>query len=214
MSQQINLFSPIFLRPRAYFSARAMIQALLMIAAGTVLLWLFLLSQIVVLESRVEEGDRMLRTERARLDEALARAAPPSRSELLRQEVARFEAELAERGAILEYLQGRAAAQNFSDYLAAFSRRMVHGVWLTAIEVGDGGTTLNLAGRALAREQIPAYIAQLSGEPLLRGRRFAAMRIDAPQPGTAGQETTPQPPLEFRLDATPVAEEPVSGAAR
>ena len=50
MSQQINLFNPLFLRKEKYFSARTMLQALGLIALGIAALYAYALFQTRGLE--------------------------------------------------------------------------------------------------------------------------------------------------------------------
>jgi Fimbrial assembly protein (PilN) len=204
VSQQINLFSPIFLRPRVYFSARAMMETLLLIATGIGMLYLYLLVQTRGLEGQVADGDRMLHAERARLADTLSRHGSRAPSDLLGQEIARLETSLAERKAILALLSRSEEGKGFSDYLAAFSRRTSRGIWLTGIEIADGGERLSLGGRALTSENIPPYIAQLNREPLLRGREFSAMQVSTVD--TGGQNTSTGRHIEFRLEAKPAPE--------
>jgi hypothetical protein len=50
MSQQINLYNPLFLRKQKYFSARTMLQSLGLIAVGLLALYLYALVQTRGLE--------------------------------------------------------------------------------------------------------------------------------------------------------------------
>ena len=50
MSQQINLFNPLFLRKEKYFSVRTMLQSLGLIALGLAVLYAYALMQTRELE--------------------------------------------------------------------------------------------------------------------------------------------------------------------
>ena len=56
MSQQINLFNPIFMKQRKYFSLLAMLQALGLIVAGALLFYGYAIDQVG--ELRVVEWQR------------------------------------------------------------------------------------------------------------------------------------------------------------
>ena len=53
MSQQINLFNPIFLKQRKYFSLLAMLQALGLIVLGSLFLYGYALYQVEQLRAAI-----------------------------------------------------------------------------------------------------------------------------------------------------------------
>ena len=60
MSQQINLFNPLFLRKEKYFSARTMAQSLALIVLGLVALWGYALVQTRGLQRVADEYGQQL----------------------------------------------------------------------------------------------------------------------------------------------------------
>jgi hypothetical protein len=203
VTQQINLFSPVFLTPKVYFSARAMLQSLLLLVLGLAVLGALLLKQTRTLESQRESSSRLLQSEQARLAEATRRLGPRSASTLLQQEIARLESSLSDREAILKRLHEENAGQAFSSFLRALARQRQQGVWLTGIEVNHGGAGLSLSGRAMGSDSIPRYIAKLNHEPLLRGREFIALKLQASTPEIDDDAALGRRPLEFQLQAKP-----------
>src|SRR5438105_1650000 len=58
MSQQINLFNPIFLAQKKYFSAAAMLQALALLVGGLILAHVFAVHQTGALERLLADSVR------------------------------------------------------------------------------------------------------------------------------------------------------------
>ena len=177
MSQQINLFNPLFLRKEKYFSARTMAQALGLIAIGIVALYAFALFQTRALARTATDHGRQVNAQR----EQLVQIAGKGRSKLLEAEVARLEAEVKSRRALVETLHGGELGdtEGFSRYFAAFGRRPVQGVWLTGFSIGDSGNELKIRGRALFPDLLPAYLKVLNQEAVMRGRQVTDLKVVA-----------------------------------
>jgi hypothetical protein len=65
----------------------------------------------------------------------------------------------------------------YSEYLRAFARRTVQGLWLTGIQIAEGGAQLTMSGRALQADLVPVLIGRLKQESVLRGRPLEALAI-------------------------------------
>ena len=126
MSQQINLFNPVFLKQKKHFSARTMAQGLAMIvaAAGAVYaLQLYQLSALRTQERSMRVQSEYVTQQLANVGEARGRKA----NRPLEEELSRAESELR----VLQELAGAVQAevggntQGFSRYLAAFARQPV-----------------------------------------------------------------------------------------
>ncbi|HET7199599.1 MAG TPA: PilN domain-containing protein, partial [Burkholderiales bacterium] len=74
----------------------------------------------------------------------------------------------------------------YSEYLRAFARQTVQGVWLTGIQISEGGEQLSLTGRAVRADLVPVLIGRLRQEPVLRGRPLDALAIT--RTGSAGKD--------------------------
>ena len=199
MSQQINLFNPLYLRKEKHFSARTMLQALGLIAIGLAALYAFALFQTRGLARTAAEYARQANQQRDQLVALSGRG----RSKLLEAEVARLEAEAKARRALLETLQGGELGdtEGFSRYFAAFGRRPMQGVWLTGFSVGDGGNELKIRGRVLHADLVPAYLKSLNAEDVMRGRRVTELKLVARDESLARRGTPEEPaaagPLRF-----------------
>jgi hypothetical protein len=209
VSQQINLYNPLFLRQEKHFSARTMMQALAVIAIGIAVLYAYALFDSRAAERNVQSYRDQLTTQRDQLVKLTAQIAAHGKSKTLEIEVARYEADLKARAATLEALNtGQFGnTSGFSSFLAAFGRTALPGVWLTGFTIGDSGNELLVNGRALRADLVPDYLAALNGETMMRGRRVTEMKLAskeaAPVARSAEKDRRAEPEryVEFVLQA-------------
>lgn len=221
MTQQINLFNPMFLRQEKYFSARTMLQALGLVVVGLGAFYAYAQYQTRALQDLVAQQAHDVAQQRARVA-AAAGAGPRSRLHALQAEGARLEAEVKARQALFAKLDSRNLKNDsgFARYLSAFSHAALPGVWLTGFTVGAAGDDLTVHGRALAPAVLPAYLHALSAEQVMHGRKVTALRLSAARraPPTAGAHAAPAGPerfVEFSFDAPlRVPALPAGGAAK
>ena len=204
MSQQINLFNPLYLRKEKYFSARTMLQSIGLIALGLAALYAYALMQTRELERVSGDYGRQLAAQR----DQFIKLGGQGRSKLLEAEVARFEADLRARGAVLAMVQGGefGNADGFSRYFAAFGRHAMRGVWLTGFSVGESGNELKIRGRVLYPDLVPAYLKALNDEDVMRGRLVTELKLVArdesgARRGSAPAAAGPERFVEFDLSA-------------
>jgi hypothetical protein len=214
MSQQINLYNPLFLRKEKYFSSRTMLQSLGLIALGLLALYAYALVQTRDLERVAGEYSQQLGAQR----EQFVRLSGQGSSKLLQAEVARLETSLAARRGMLDALQaGELGNTNgFSRYFAAFGRRPMRGVWLTGFSVGESGNELRIRGRVLYPDLVPAYLKALNNEDVMRGRQVVELKLAARDESAArGAQPAPGPArfVEFDLSAPLRDVEPAKPAA-
>jgi hypothetical protein len=214
MSQQINLYNPLFLRKEKHFSVRTMLQSLGLIALGLLALYAYALVQTRELERVAGEYTQQLGAQRGQF----VRLSGQSSSKLLQAEVARLESALAARRGMLDALQGGELGNTngFSRYFAAFARRPMRGVWLTGFSVGESGNELRIRGRVLYPDLVPAYLKALNNEAVMRGRQVVELKLAARDESAArGAQPAPGPArfVEFDLSAPLRDVEPAKPAA-
>jgi hypothetical protein len=205
MSQQINLFNPLFLRKEKYFSARTMLQSLGLIALGLAVLYAYALMQTRELESLARDYGQQLTVQR----DQFVKLGSMSRSKLLEAEVARLEAGRRDRVAVIEVMQGGTFGNTdgISRYFAAFGRHAMRGVWLTGFSVGESGNELSIRGRVLHADLVPVYLKALNAEDVMRGRLVTQLKLVAKDESTSRQDVSagaaagPQRYVEFDLSA-------------
>jgi len=206
MSQQINLFNPVFLRQKHYFSALAMVQALALIVAGIAAIYAYEVRQIRVLERVAAESDQQLTGRRTQLLAFSKQFSEQGASKTLAEELAAAEARLQERRSLLEDVRTGVGGdiQGYSRYLAALARANTAGVWLIGLEIGKSGD-LVIKGRALDSALVPVYIRALNRQEPFSGRRVSELRLAAktePAPPPAVKPAAPAAPtryIEFSL---------------
>lgn len=208
MSQQINLYNPLFLKREKHFSARTMAQALGIIALGLAALYVYALVESARAERAAQQQREYLAGQRDQLVKLGKQLSAQSFSKALEAEVARTEAEVKSRQATLDALNAGELGNTagFSDFFAAFGRQAMPGVWLTGFNVGNSGNQLVVNGRALQADLVPAYLRALNREPMMRGRQVVEMKLAAkdvrPAPGaTRAANTQPEQYVEFTLVA-------------
>lgn len=212
MSQQVNLFNPIFLKQKKYFSAVTMLQGLGLILVGTIAVSVYAKHQLSELSSQLTLATQQLNGAKAQLAKVSTEYAPRQKSKSLEDEVLRAEAELKSQTRALEVVQkgGLGDTQGYSEYLRAFSRQIVGGLWLTGFSIDGGGKAIELKGRALQPDLVPAYINRLKNEKIMRGKAFSNLAMEQPRPGTtpeaAPAAATPKSSpsyVEFTLTSAP-----------
>ncbi|MGD9600096.1 MAG: hypothetical protein AB7P94_17690 [Steroidobacteraceae bacterium] len=188
MSQQINLFNPLFLRKEKYFSARTMAQSLGLIVLGLVALWGYALVQTRGLQRVADEYGQQLAAQR----DQFVRLGTQGSSKLLEAEIARLQADVRARQGLLGALADRRVgdADGYSRYFAAFARYPMRGVWLTGFSVGEGGNALRLRGRVLHPDLVPEYLKALNDADVMRGRLVTELKLVAHDESTARRAGT------------------------
>lgn len=204
MSQQINLYNPLFLKQEKYFSARTMAQALGLIVLGLLGLYAYAFIESRAGERTAEQYRRQAAAQQEQAVGLATRLASQGRSPALEAEVARLDAEATGKRTTLRALGAGELGNTvgFSDFLAAFGRQAQPGVWLTGVSIADSGSDLVVRGRALRPELVPAYLRALNNESMMRGRRVTEMRLSAKSaPAAKGNAGEPERFVEFTLTA-------------
>jgi hypothetical protein len=208
MSQQINLFNPIFLKQKKYFSLVTMLQALGLILLGSLFFYGYALYQVNQLKAQSEESTRRFNAEQARLARYAAEYSPQLAMQALQAEVQRLEGDLAEQTRMVETLKSGSIGNTtgYSQYMRAFSRQVVHGLWLTGFKVTGDATQISLSGAVLEPELLPLYIRRLGREQSMRGKSFATLMMQQPKVDPAKDKQPAVRYVEFTMHSQSQAE--------
>lgn len=210
MTQQINLFNPIFLKQKKKFSAVNMLDALAVLLVGVVVFYAYASIESLNLDRQSVETARQYNLSKARFAEARTRYAPKQPDLSLEAEANNLQAQLNTRRATLNSLGIGVLADrvSYAEFMRALARQSLAGLWLTGFKFGREGAEIEIVGRALQPELVPSYIHRLSQERVLRGRSFdslsmmqreAALPADATRPaGTPSNYSY----TEFRLGSS------------
>ena len=187
MAQQINLYSPILLTPKRYFSAQAMAQALAAFGVGLGLLCGWTLYSTQALQRDLLSATTLHRAERQRLVATLAQRPAAASDSAILQELAAAEKQLAERQRLRRGLtQGLVSeGHSHSAWLRLLAQTVPGPVWLTEVKLGVRG--VELSGMTQQPETLRPWLGVLSGHPLAGGHAFAAVQVER-RPAAGGAD--------------------------
>ena len=210
MSQQINLFNPIFLKQKKVFTAGHIVQVLGVIVLGALAMVAYGSYSVGQLEKRLAAAQAHVTAREAALAKVKAEFAPREKSKFLQDEAARLQAELASMREAEGVLKGGdlGNTSGYAEYFRAFARQNVPGLWLTGLDIVGAGREINVRGKALQAGLVPGYIGKLTQEPVLRGKTFGSLQIGGAEAAAqqalatpAVQPAKPAPYIEFRLQS-------------
>jgi hypothetical protein len=190
MSQQINLFNPLFRKQGFSFtSATAMLYGAGIAVALMAAVAAYANYELRAAQAAAQAVDAEYQAVVARRDALAAAVAALKPNPELEKEVLALEATLFSRREVVDTLKSGAIGntQGFSAYMLAFSRQSLSGLWLTGFDVA--GNELAIQGRTLNADLVSKYLVRLNQEKALNGRQFGAMRINrqAAAPVTAAE---------------------------
>lgn len=203
MSQQINLFNPVFLKQKKVFTALAMVQALGVLVAGALALAFYARQNVAALEQEAGSSAVRLAQAEQRLAKVRTEFAPRQKSAALGAEMTEAETRikaLRDVAGVLE--RGELGnTKGYAEYFKALARQNLSGVWLTGVSIGAAGNELGVQGRALDAALVPAYLGRLTREQVMRGKAFGSLKISQPAAGKEAAAVAP-PYVEFSLEST------------
>jgi len=182
MSQQINLFNPIFLKQKKYFSVVTMLQALLLIVLGSMLFYGYAWYQVRELAKQTVEMTKRYEAEQKRFLAYANEFSPQRAQQALKAELDGLEAQARLQDSILQTLKSGAIGntQGYSEYLRAFARQSVHGLWLTGFNINGDGAQISLQGAVTNPRLLPTYIQRMGREAVMRGKTFEYLQMKQP----------------------------------
>jgi Tfp pilus assembly protein PilN len=176
---QINLYNPQLRSEKELFTFRTLMIGIAGAFALATLGYAWYGYQTVSLGRQSRELDarlQTLRNETVSLSKEIAERGRDAQQEKRLQLLEAQHALLEDMRAALEQSPGASGA-GFSEYMRAFARQAMPGVWLTGFSVAAEGAEMRIEGRAQNPDLVPAYIARLNSESLLQGRRFAQFAV-------------------------------------
>ena len=102
MSQQINLYNPLFRKQKKVFSAMALLPAIGLVVLAVAGFYFYLSAQNSRLEARAADSSRQLQNELEQLKVYGAQQSPDARVKLLAERRKKLEAEFSERTQALQ----------------------------------------------------------------------------------------------------------------
>jgi hypothetical protein len=201
LSQQINLFNPVFLKQKKVFSSRAMAQALGVLLFGSLAMVAYGKHHVNTLEKEATAVNAQLVQKQARQSMVNAEFAPRAPSKELEAQIAEAEGQLRSLQLVSGVLERGELGNTtgYSEYYKALARQNMNGLWLTGVSVA--GTDIGIRGRALEGSMVPNYINRLTREPVMQGKSFSSLEIAQGEMKEEGGRTSAAPFVEFRLES-------------
>ncbi len=183
MNQQINLFNPAFLKQKKYFSASAMLQSLLLISFCSVLFYGYAAYQTRELNKLSDETAKRYAAEQAKLTRQIAEFSPHQTGQKLAEELRKAEAQLTAQHEIIDAMKSGSMGNTsgYSEYMRAFARQVVNGLWLTGFQITGNAAQISMNGAALSPELVPSYLQKLGQEEIMQGKTFASLQLRQPK---------------------------------
>lgn len=182
MSQNINLLAPAFRKQRQVLSLASVAQSLALVLFVLVAYHFYLREQVGGLAGELASAEKVLKSQRSYADKLVGQGTKRKADTQLELEIARLETELNQGREAMNALKGGAFGnqQGFAEYLRAFSRQSVNGLWLTGFTIAGSGE-MEIRGRVVAPDLVPGYIQRLNKEKVLAGKSFAKLEMSRPQ---------------------------------
>jgi hypothetical protein len=183
MSQNINLLGPAFRKRRQLLKLVTVVQCLGVVLVAAFGYHFYLEQQVGGLAAELRTSEELLRSQQGYLEKLKGRSAALKPDVQLDAEIGRLEAELKIGREAMAAMKGGAfgSQQGFAEYLRAFSRQSLSGLWLTGFSIAGSGE-LEIRGRVLSPDLVPSYIQRLNREGVLAGRSFARLEMSRPKP--------------------------------
>lgn len=198
MTQQINLYQPMFRKQRVVFSARTTLALALGFVALLLAWWLLAGHQVDRLADQLAEQRKLeqrLSDRIARLrDELEDRTADPALVDAV--ERLRTRADSLRRSERLMRDRMPAERARISERLVALDEAHPSGLWLTAVAFGQRGNEVAFAGRVLGASLVPSYLERIGQQEVFRGAAFRHLVLESGEdelPGLAFQVSTENP---------------------
>lgn len=203
MSQQINLFNDELLGKGKSFSGSVLLKGLGIVVFCLGLLYAYFSYQVLELQDQLAETGKNLAAEQS----SLASVSQKKVGLTIEQELKIAEAEAVAQREIINALKSGVIGntRGYSEYMRAFAKQSLGGLWLTGFNIDGDATTMTLSGAALNPELVPAYIQRLNHEKIMRGKTFASLQMQLPKTEVGKSDTAQY--LEFTLLSTGVTEE-------
>ncbi len=183
MSQNINLFSPAFRKPRQLLTLAVVAQCLGITLAALLGYNYYVQQELRAVAAELAAAQKLFDTQVNFAQKLKVKPVPAVTEAQLDAEIRQLEAEFRMALKSIEALKSDAfgSQQGFAEYLRAFSRQSIGGLWLTGFSIGGSGE-LEIRGRALSPDLLPSYIQRLNRERVLAGRTIARLEMIRPKP--------------------------------
>lgn len=178
MSQQVNLYQSAFRKGSRQFSIATILQATALVVLGIGFMYGYAYWQVRQLRTDIAQTDKQIAAMTKQVEEATRQAGERLQSKDLQAQVQKLQAQVTEKQRLQKILQSaQFNTQGFSDYLIAFARQHVPGVWITSLDITGAADQMALTGRSTNPELVAQYLRKLSIEKRLNGIEFQTFQM-------------------------------------
>lgn len=195
--QHLNLYSELDRVVEPPFSGRQQLWIVCAVFVVMMLAYGVLLIGSQLMESELAELAARQQTMTEQLDTLKAKKYKLERENNLDGEIASLQNDIQFRRQLLASIDPPNSEQveaGFASHLEGLARQNIDGMWLTEIQLQQGGQQLALMGRTRAPEFVPRYLQNLATETIFSGRQFRVFKMNIPE----GENNL----LDFELRAT------------
>lgn len=186
MAQQINLLTPILLKPRRHFTATAMAQSLGLILVGSLVLAGWIQGRAEQRRAETQQRQQALRLEQQALSHSLAGLPAATDLKAIESQITLLKQQQQSQGELLLSLKSghQAAGERHSDLLALIASTVPSSVWLQGLRWQSG--QLELSGGTLDPSALRAWLARLQTQALLHKVSMAELKLEMVSASDAG----------------------------
>jgi hypothetical protein len=109
--------------------------------------------------------------------------SPQRSGQLLEDELKQLETQASAQDSLLNLLKSGALGntEGYSEYMRAFARQSIRGLWLTGFDIVGDGVQMSLSGAVLNAQLVPSYIQRLGKEKVMQGKTFSTLQMQQPK---------------------------------
>lgn len=179
--QQVNLYLNEFKHIEPPYSAATLLYLSVYSILFGFLISGFLVSILWWQKAELKVSKKQLNVWQENLAIAKIEFPEPKVDEKFKVIISELKEEMARNKVVLKYLESRQIQvehQSFSVFLLALTWVIEKDLWLTDIQITEGGENLHLSGRALKADSLPIYLKKLSEIDVFSNMKFRVFEMD------------------------------------
>jgi len=179
MIQDVNLYTSLF---QENVGSPSAIQIVRVGCAAIGLAILFCIYSVFTTGVHEDELNNLLLTQqdkRQEVAELRQKYGVKKTDDLISSEVEQLKRQVESKTILLGSLVSRSGGTKtgFSHHVEGLARQRIRGLWLTGIDISNGGREISLQGFSLRPEYVPKLIQLLRQEPAFRGQQFSSFTM-------------------------------------
>jgi len=193
--QQINLYHAQLRKPDVLLSSSHLIQGSIALIVLLGLIQFYNQYQHYSSKTKIQKLNTQLSSKNTLLT-TFQNSLPKVKKDLnLKDKLTQLEVDLVNKQTVLNVLSEKKLGntEGFSKQFVGLARQTIKDLWLTKIHFLQGGTVLDIEGKAKQPTLVPQYLQALSSETIFNGTEFNSFIINRNENNTT---------LKFRLSNT------------